>query len=501
MEPPVGRGVAEPRSARLRSPRRAGRGHDVGLRLPDDLEQLLLLPRRHLELRERLLELAHHHVPLLLRDVHASVRLLHALPRVLARTARHLAHHRGHLVLEIRRGRPLAARVDLGVPVQGLVRDQAVDEVVHDRSDPLQSSEPLVERAGGLVGGAGGLRLGAARGCRRGDAGRGDEVTDPYLEHVLTSSLRVASNELAELRALGCRSIKSGDGGGAAPDPPSDLHRSNQAVLSLWRNRARSRSMSSRIGGVTCLSRWYTANRPRRTSSCWTRTSTRRPVSMPSVTARADTKAYPSPASAARTIASGDGSSKAGTSSTPRLASARSTAVRVALPGSRATRSQRARSPGRTRLVLPISAGAATAMIRSSPSSVSKSSSCVGRKPQTPRSKSFATASASMRLELAEAPPSSGLTEQHCAPPASRRACVRIPWYRGWPKRPDRRRGHRGRAARRRRCGGYALHERVARWRAAVLGEHPEREHMTRVEREPEHAPQPLTYSWPGHGA
>src|SRR5579862_9037392 len=58
--------------------------HDVGLQTADRREDFLLLGRRHLEFRERLVQVLHRDVPIGLGDMQPGMGLLHAAADVVA---------------------------------------------------------------------------------------------------------------------------------------------------------------------------------------------------------------------------------------------------------------------------------------------------------------------------------------------------------------------------------------------------------------------------------
>jgi hypothetical protein len=111
--------------------------------------KLTLLQRGDLELVEGPLEIVHEGVPLRRRDVELAVSVRHGPPGGLLRAPGGPADHFGHEVLEARGRYPVVCLVNGGVSVQARVRHDAIDEVIHDRRDAVDTAKALIQRGDG----------------------------------------------------------------------------------------------------------------------------------------------------------------------------------------------------------------------------------------------------------------------------------------------------------------------------------------------------------------
>jgi hypothetical protein len=107
---------------------------------------------RDCELVERLRHVVHERVPLARRDAQVPVRALHVLAGVFLRTSGAPAQHLGNQVFETCRRYLVVRVVDQGIGVEPGIGHHAVDEVVYDGRDAVDTAEPLV-KAGRILRG------------------------------------------------------------------------------------------------------------------------------------------------------------------------------------------------------------------------------------------------------------------------------------------------------------------------------------------------------------
>src|SRR5438552_5923268 len=130
-----------------RSPSALDDGHDLGP-----------LGRWDCELVERLRHIVHERVPLARRDAQVPVRALHVLAGVFLRTSGGPAQHLGNQVFKALRRYLVVRVVDQGIGVEPRISHHAVDEVVYDGRDAVDTAEPLI-KAGRILRGHWHLRL------------------------------------------------------------------------------------------------------------------------------------------------------------------------------------------------------------------------------------------------------------------------------------------------------------------------------------------------------
>src|SRR5262249_7480036 len=106
----------------------------------DDGHNLGPLSRRDCELVERLRHVVHERLPLARRDAQVLVRALHVLAGVFLRTSGGPAQHLGNQVLEACRRHFVVRLVDQGIGVEPRVGHHAVDEVVYDGRDAVDTA-------------------------------------------------------------------------------------------------------------------------------------------------------------------------------------------------------------------------------------------------------------------------------------------------------------------------------------------------------------------------
>src|SRR5229473_5168086 len=111
----------------------------------DDGHVLCPLGRRDCELVERLRHVVHERVPFARRDAQVPVRALHVLAGVFLRTSGGPAQHLGNQVFESCRRYLVVRVVDQGIGVEPRIGHHAVDEVVYDGRDAVDTAEPLVK--------------------------------------------------------------------------------------------------------------------------------------------------------------------------------------------------------------------------------------------------------------------------------------------------------------------------------------------------------------------
>src|SRR5947199_6661813 len=116
------------------------------------LRSLGPLGRRDRELVERLRHVVHERVPLVRRDAQVPVRALHVLAGVFLRTYSGPAQHLGNQVFEACRRYLVVRLVDQGIGVEPRIGHHAVDQVVYDGRDAIDTAEPLIKVAGILRG-------------------------------------------------------------------------------------------------------------------------------------------------------------------------------------------------------------------------------------------------------------------------------------------------------------------------------------------------------------
>src|SRR5947208_10821975 len=111
----------------------------------DDGNDLGPLGRRDCELVERLCHVIHERVPLARRDAQVPMRALHVLTGVSLRTSSGPAQHLGNQIFEACRRYFVVRVVDQGIGVKPRIGHHAVDEVVYDGRDAVDTAEPLVK--------------------------------------------------------------------------------------------------------------------------------------------------------------------------------------------------------------------------------------------------------------------------------------------------------------------------------------------------------------------
>src|SRR5207245_4211378 len=111
----------------------------------DDGYDLGPLGRRDCELVERLRHVVHERVPLARRDAQVPMRALHVLTGVSLRTSSGPGQHLGNQVFEACRRYLVVRVVDQGIGVEPRIGHHAVDEVVYDGRDAVDTAEPLVK--------------------------------------------------------------------------------------------------------------------------------------------------------------------------------------------------------------------------------------------------------------------------------------------------------------------------------------------------------------------
>src|SRR2546428_2497411 len=144
----VGRGIIDAGALS-----RGSAGDDVSVRALHDRYELGLLCGGNLELVESLLEVVEKGIPLLRRDLEVTMRVGHGAPGILLRPPTGPAHHFRHQVLEAGRWKPVVGFVDERIGVEARIDHDAIDEIVHDRCNAVDTTEPFVERLLWLLGG------------------------------------------------------------------------------------------------------------------------------------------------------------------------------------------------------------------------------------------------------------------------------------------------------------------------------------------------------------
>src|ERR1700716_2975641 len=111
----------------------------------DDGHDLGPLGRRDCEFVERLRHVVHERAPLARCDAQVPVRALHVLAGVFLRTSGGPAQHLGNKVFEACRRYLVVRVIDQGIGIEPRIGHHAVDEVVHDGRDAVDTAEPLVK--------------------------------------------------------------------------------------------------------------------------------------------------------------------------------------------------------------------------------------------------------------------------------------------------------------------------------------------------------------------
>src|SRR2546430_1788797 len=120
--------------------------YNVAVGAVDDCLQLRLLRGRYAELVECLLKVIHERLPFFGRDVQVLVRLAHRAPSIFLRSAARPAHHLSNEIFEARWRDFMVGFVHGWVGVQPRVSHDAVNEIVNDAGDAVNSAESIVER-------------------------------------------------------------------------------------------------------------------------------------------------------------------------------------------------------------------------------------------------------------------------------------------------------------------------------------------------------------------
>src|SRR6266849_9235439 len=126
--------------------------NNVAIGALNDRVQLSLLRQGDLELVEGLLEIVEECPPLLRGNVEVAMGVDHGPAGIQLRATRGPADHFGDKVLETSRWHFVVRLVDGGVRVQARVDHYAIDKVVDDRRDAIDTAEALAECGGGCWG-------------------------------------------------------------------------------------------------------------------------------------------------------------------------------------------------------------------------------------------------------------------------------------------------------------------------------------------------------------
>ena len=134
----------------------------------DDGDDLGLLRRRHLELRQRQPQVVHEGVPLVCGDGEVALRIAREPSGVLLGPARGLADHLGDEELEACRGDPMVRLVHGRILVQPGIGHDPVDEVVDHRGDVVDAADAVVQRRSrvGCIGPSNSTACEVMLGCR-----------------------------------------------------------------------------------------------------------------------------------------------------------------------------------------------------------------------------------------------------------------------------------------------------------------------------------------------
>src|SRR5258708_3883036 len=125
--------------------------YNVLIRAIDDRGKLRLLGWRDAEFIERLPKIVHERVPFSRSDIEMTMGVRHRAASVLLGSARRPAYHLGDEVFEPRGRHFVMGFVDGWIRIKTSIVHDAIDKIIHDHSDVIDSTQAVIEAFGSLL--------------------------------------------------------------------------------------------------------------------------------------------------------------------------------------------------------------------------------------------------------------------------------------------------------------------------------------------------------------